>query len=117
VGEKRGSEALERLSERSRIRTGVAEAHRAAEVVSCDEMWTYRGARCAGLREEVWIWTAVVVEVDGSRWVDFEVGDRSERTFLRLYERLPDAVRIAVMHILCISGFRVTGMWWAREER
>ena len=28
---------------------------------------------------------------DGSRWVDFEVGDRSEGPFLRLYERLPEA--------------------------
>ena len=25
------------------------------------------------------------------RWVDFEVGDRSESPFLRLYERLPEA--------------------------
>ena len=34
----------------------------------------------------MWIWTAVVEEVDG-----LEVGCRSEKTFLRLYERLPDA--------------------------
>ena len=33
----------------------------------------------------------MVEERDGSRWVDFEVGDRSEETFLRLYGRLPEA--------------------------
>ena len=54
-------------------------------------MWTYRGARHGEQREEWWIWTAVVSEADGSRWVDFEVGDRSEATFLRLYARLPEA--------------------------
>ena len=37
------------------------------------------------------IWTAVAREAGGSRWVDFEVGDRSEEPFLRLYERLPEA--------------------------
>ena len=30
-------------------------------------------------------------ESDGSRWADFELGDRSEQTSLRLYERLPEA--------------------------
>ena len=59
--------------------------------VSCDEMWTYVGARRKGKRREAWIWTAVVREIDGRRWVDFEVGDRSEAPFLRLYERLPEA--------------------------
>ena len=34
---------------------------------------------------------AAVAELDGSRWADFELGDRSEATFLRLYERLPEA--------------------------
>ena len=63
----------------------------AAVVVACDEMWTYRGARHGEKREERWIWTAVVAEADGSRWVDFEVGDRSEASFLRLYARLPEA--------------------------
>ena len=33
----------------------------------------------------------MVQEPDGTRWVDFEVGDRSEETFLRLYARLPEA--------------------------
>ena len=73
-----------------RRREGLA-ARRAAVAVSCDEMWTYRGARRGEKREECWVWTAVVREADGSRWVDFEVGDRSEETFLRLYERLPEA--------------------------
>ena len=35
-------------------------------VVSCDEMWTYRGARHGAKREDWWIWTAVVGEADGS---------------------------------------------------
>ena len=43
------------------------------------------------MRQEWWIWTAVVEERDGRRWMDFEVGDRSEETFLKLYHRLPDA--------------------------
>ena len=37
------------------------------------------------------IWTAVVREASGGCWADFEVGDRSEEPFLRLYERLPEA--------------------------
>ena len=49
------------------------------------------GARRRGKRREVWIWTAVVEEGDGRRWADFEAGDRSEETFLRLYGRLPGA--------------------------
>ena len=60
-------------------------------MVSFDEMWTYRGVRRGERREEWWIWTAVVEEADGSRWVDFEVGNRSEAPFLRRYERLPEA--------------------------
>ena len=62
-----------------------------AAVVACDEMWTYRGTRHGAGREEWWIWKAVVSEADGRRWVDFEVGDRSEGPFLRLYARLPEA--------------------------
>ena len=45
------------------------------------------------MRQDRWIWTAVVEEADGGRWVDFEVGDRGEETFLRLYNRLPEADR------------------------
>ena len=49
------------------------------------------GARRGDKREECWVWTAVVREADGSRRVDFEVGDHSECPFLWLYERLPEA--------------------------
>ena len=49
------------------------------------------GARKAEKRNALWVWTAVVEERDGSRWIDFEVGDRSEATFLRLLDRLPDS--------------------------
>ena len=34
---------------------------------------------------------AVVAVAHGRKWVDFQVGDRSEATFFRLYERLPEA--------------------------
>lgn len=56
-------------------------------------MWTYVGARRRGKRQEAWIWTAVVEEVNGQRWSCFAVGDRSEATFLRLLEQLPQAER------------------------
>ena len=62
-----------------------------ARVIALDEMWSYVGARRKGKWREVWVWTAVVEEGDGQRWVDFEVGRRDEETFLRLYERLPAA--------------------------
>ena len=64
-----------------------------AKVIAFDEMWSYVGARRQGKRREVWIWTAVIEELDGRRWVAFAVGDRSEATFLRLYEKLPEAER------------------------
>ena len=54
-------------------------------------MGSDHGVRRGERRENCWIWTAVVRELDGSRWVDFEAGDRSEAPFLRLYERLPAA--------------------------
>ena len=56
-------------------------------------MWSYVGARRGEERREAWIWTAVVEEADGRRWGCFEVGDRSEETFSRLLERLPEALR------------------------
>lgn len=59
--------------------------------ISFDEMWTYVGIRRGKRRRSVWIWTAVVEEADGSRWRDFEVGDRGAATLMRLYRRLPDA--------------------------
>ena len=69
-----------------------------AKVIAFDEMWTYVKARRKGKRREVWVWTAVVMEADGSRWVDFQVGDRSEKTFLKLYRRLPEAERYRSDH-------------------
>ena len=64
-----------------------------ASTIALDEMWTYLGARVGEKRNDLWVWTAVVEERDGSRWMDFEVGGRDESTFLRLLERLPDAER------------------------
>ena len=69
--------------ERVNCRTGPA------RVIALDEMWTYVQSRRKGKRREVWIWTAAIAEADGRRWVDFELGDRSETTFLRLLARLP----------------------------
>ena len=64
---------------------------RTAAVIAFDVMWTYQQARRRGRRQNLWVWTAVVSDTDGSRWADFELGDRRENTFLRLYERLPEA--------------------------
>ena len=50
------------------------------------------GVRRGDKRNWRWIWTAAVEDALGNRWKDFEVGDRSESTLLRLLERLPDAV-------------------------
>ena len=66
-------------------------------------MWTYRQARRQGKRQDVWVWTAVVRELDGSRWAHFAIGDRSADTFLRLYERLPEA------ELYRTDGYRVYG--------
>ncbi len=72
--------------------TGVSGGRRQpARVIALDEMWSYVGSRRKGKRREVWVWTAVIEEEDGSRWVDFQAGDHSEVTFLRLYQRLPEA--------------------------
>ena len=46
---------------------------------------------------------------DGSRRADFEVGDRSETAFLRLYEGLPEAERY------CSDGYEVYG--WLPSDR
>ena len=69
---------------------GVVGAQPAA-VIAFDEMWTYRQARRRGKRQDVWVWTAVVSEADDSRCADFDIGNRSEQAFLRLYERQPAA--------------------------
>ena len=82
---------MNRLRERNERRTEGRAGREPAAAVAFDEMWSYRGARHGDKREDCWVWTSVVREADGSRWVDFEVGDRSEGPFLRLYERLPEA--------------------------
>ena len=51
----------------------------------------------------------MVSEADGSRWADFELGDRSAETFLRLYERLPEA------RLYRTDGYRVYG--WLPSDR
>ena len=61
------------------------------------------------MRQERWIWTAVVEEEGGRTWTDFEVGDRSEETFLKLYNRLPEAGR----HVS--DGYRVYD--WLPHDR
>ena len=88
---KRGRAARSRMRRRGAKRTAGVVGNRPAAVVAFDEMWTYRQARRRGQRQDVWVWMAVVWESDGSRWADFELGDRSAETFLRLYERLPEA--------------------------
>ena len=88
-----------------------------ARVISFDEMWTpvqaggrlYVGARRRGKRRDMWVWTAVIEEWDGRRWVDFEVGDRTEATFLKLYNRLPEAEQYHT------DGYRVYG--WLPANR
>ena len=90
---KKGAAYFASAAERSKQRTEGAAGRppEPAATAACDELWTYRGVRRGERRESWWIWTAVVAEKDGRRWVDFEVGDRSESTFLRLYDRLPEA--------------------------
>ena len=80
-----------------------------ARLISLDEMWTYVGSRRRGIRREAWVWTAVIQEEDGRRWVDFEVGDRTEETFLRLYDRLPESKRYRT------DAYRVYG-WLPRDR-
>ena len=50
-------------------------------------MWTYLKVRKGKKRNSLWIWTAVI----DKKKVLFEVGERGEETFLRLYEQLPEA--------------------------
>ena len=63
----------------------------AASTIVLDRCGTYLGAGIEEKRNELWVWTAVVEERDGSRWIDFKVGGRDDATFLRLLERLPVA--------------------------
>ena len=97
------------MRRRGAKRTAGVAGSRPAAVIAFDEMWTYRQARRRGKRQDVWVWTAVVEESDGSRWADFELGDRSEETFLRLYERLPAA------KLYRTDGYRVYN--WLPSDR
>ena len=62
-------------------------------VIACAELRTCRQYRRKAKRQNLWVWTVVVPEMDGRRWADLEVGDRREQTFLRLYEKLLETVR------------------------
>ena len=88
-----------------------------APVIAFDEVWTYRQARRRGQRQDLRVWTAMVEEADGSRWADFEIGDRSAETFLRLYERLRRPSCTARMVTGCTAGSRRIVMRWARVAR
>ena len=57
------------------------------KVISLDEMWTYVGVRLDAARNWRWIWAAVLEDALGNWWKDFEMGDRSGSTFLRLLQR------------------------------
>ncbi|WP_245735371.1 IS1 family transposase [Thermodesulforhabdus norvegica] len=54
--------------------------------MSLDETWTYVGCRRGAGRNGNWMWTCLA---DG-RFL-FEVGSRSEGTFLRFYDEIPEA--------------------------
>ena len=59
-------------------------------------MCTYVGVRRGDKRNSRKIRTALAEDALGNRRKDFEVGDRSESTFLRLLERLPDTARYRI---------------------
>ena len=50
-------------------RTSGRAATIVASTIALDEMWTYVGARVDEKRNDLWVWTTVVEERDGSRWV------------------------------------------------
>ena len=79
--------------------------------LSFDGMWTYQWGRHGKKRREVWIWMAAIELPDGRRRVDFEMGDRSGETLLRLYERLPEAERYYS------DDYGVYGNWLPAERR
>ena len=64
-----------------------------ASIMAFDEMWTYLGIRRGERRQDLWIWTAVVEEMDGLRWRVYEVGGKDESASSRLLDRLPGADR------------------------
>ena len=106
---------MSRLRERNRQRTEGMAGRQPAVAVSCDEMWIYRGVRRGEKREDCWIWTAVVREIDGSRWVDFEVGDHSEaRRSCDYTKGCPRPVCTAATLTRCTwDGSHPTGTRWA----
>ena len=97
------------MRRRGEKRTAGVVGNRPAAVIAFAELWTYRQARRRGKGQDVWVWTAVVREPDGSRWANFELGDRSAETFLRRYERLPEA------ELYRTDGYRVYG--WRLANR
>lgn len=46
----------------------------------------------------------MVDERDWIMWMDFEVGDRDEPTFMRMLERLPDAERYGPTLTECMAA-------------
>ena len=95
---------MRRLRERSKQRTGGATGPQpqSAAMVACDELWTYCGVRLGERRESRWVGTAATAEKDGRRWVGLAVGDRSENTFLRWYDRL-----MATAAVYCSGRYAV----------
>ena len=89
-----------------------------ASTIALDEMWTYLGARKEEKRNDLWVWTAVVEERDGSRWMDFDVGGRDEAAFLRLLERLPNAERYETdAYGVYVGRCRSISMWLGSTAR
>ena len=56
--------ALSRMRRRSAKRITGASGDQPAVVIACAELWTYRQARRKGKRQNLWVWTAVVVAPD-----------------------------------------------------
>ena len=83
--------ALSQLRRREQQGAAGPAGRQPAAVIAYDEMGTYQQARHGDQRPDLWLWTAVAAEPDSRRWADFEVGDRSENTFQRMYARRPEA--------------------------
>ena len=56
------------------------------------------------------------VGLDGRRWPDFEIADRSKTTFLRLCARLPEAA-LYRNDAFQVYGYRRIGIKWASVVR
>ena len=84
---KKGKWALRALASKRKTRKSKGKA----KAISLDEMWTYKGVRKGPRRKSCWIWTAVIEWEDGSWSFEFAIGDRSEKTLLKLLKRLPFA--------------------------